>query len=232
MNRQCLWFVVKEGVCRERGTDIHDEVVYGTVSGVHDVGLVLQQVVDALNNASLAEHDFVPHGHEPVLHISPQSVYKMNTPVKEVLEECLLDVAPVGEDLPIEFLGKYRPYPFVSVVHIRTCKTECYNLPAVVAHQVQFESVAPSHRPFPVHCHIPEDLVGIASQVVAHRYHRGVHETDAAALAEALKFHEEHHVKEDAWSQFHKPIIRDSIREIAGKMLPHIEEVVVLEIGE
>ena len=67
MNRQCLWFVVKEGVCRERGTDIHDEVVYGTVSGMHDVGLVLQQVIDALNNASLAEHDFVPHGHEPVL---------------------------------------------------------------------------------------------------------------------------------------------------------------------
>ena len=69
MNRQCLWFVVKEGVCRERGTDIHDEVVYGTVAGVHDVGLVL--------------------------HISPQSVYKMNTPVKEVLEECLPDAAPV-----------------------------------------------------------------------------------------------------------------------------------------
>ena len=68
MNRQCLWFVVKEGVCRERGTDIHDEVVYGTVSGMHNVGLVLQQVIDALNNASLAEHDFVPHGHE-LLHI-------------------------------------------------------------------------------------------------------------------------------------------------------------------
>ena len=47
MNRQRLWFVVKEGVCRERSTDVHDEVVYGTVSGMHDVGLVLQQVVDA-----------------------------------------------------------------------------------------------------------------------------------------------------------------------------------------
>ena len=59
MNRQCLWSVVKEGVCRERGTDIQDEVVYGTVSGMHDVGLVLQQVIDALNNASLAEHENV-----------------------------------------------------------------------------------------------------------------------------------------------------------------------------
>ena len=46
MKRQHLWFILKEGVCRERSTDIHDEVVYGTMSGVHDVGLVLNQVVD------------------------------------------------------------------------------------------------------------------------------------------------------------------------------------------
>ena len=23
-NRQCLWFIIKEGVCRERSTDVHD----------------------------------------------------------------------------------------------------------------------------------------------------------------------------------------------------------------
>ena len=83
MNRQRLWFIVKEGVCRERSTDVHDEVVYGTMSGVHDVGLVLNQVVDTLYDAPLSEHDFVPHGHETVLHVSPQSVH-------EIIEEIVV----------------------------------------------------------------------------------------------------------------------------------------------
>lgn len=39
MHWQCLWFVAKEGVCRERRADVHDEVVHGTMPGVHDVGL-------------------------------------------------------------------------------------------------------------------------------------------------------------------------------------------------
>ena len=136
MNRQRLWFILKEGVCRERSTDVHDEVVYGTMSGVHDVGLVLNQVVDTLYDAPLSEHDFVPHEHETVLHVSPQSVHEMYAPVKEILEKCLFDVPLVSEDFAIEFLGKNRPYPFVPVIHICTCKTERYNLPTVIAHQM------------------------------------------------------------------------------------------------
>lgn len=56
--------------------------------------------------------------------------------------------------------------------------------------------MTPSHGTLAVRCHAPEDLVGIAAQVVAHRYHRGVHKADAAALDKALKLHEEHHVEE------------------------------------
>ena len=136
MNRQRLWFIVKEGVCRERSTDVHDEVVYGTMSGVHDVGLVLNQVVDTLYDAPLSAHDLVRHGHETVLHVSPQSVHEMYAPVKEILEKCLFDVPLVSEDFAIEFLDKNRPYPFVPVIHICTCKKERYNLPTVIAHQM------------------------------------------------------------------------------------------------
>ena len=48
MHRQGLRFVLEKGVSRECGADVHDEIVYRSVSGVHDVGLVLKQVVDAL----------------------------------------------------------------------------------------------------------------------------------------------------------------------------------------
>lgn len=103
---------------------------------MHDVGLVLKQVVDAFYDAPLAKHDFVPHGHDPVLHVSPQSMHGMYAPVKEVLKQSLLDVAPVSEDLSVEFLGKDRPYPLVPVIYIRACKTECYYLPTVIAQKM------------------------------------------------------------------------------------------------
>lgn len=202
------------------------------MSGVHYVGLVLKQVVDALYDTSLAQHDFVPHGHEPVLHVCPQSVHKMYAPVKKVLEQGLLDVSPVGKDFTVEFLGEYRPHPFVPVVNICACKTKGYDFSAVIAQKVQLESVTPSHRSLTVRCHVLEDLVGIAAQVMAHGYHCGIHEADAVALAKAAELHKEHHVEEHAGHEFNEAVIRNGIRKIIGQMLTYIKEVVVFEIGE
>ncbi len=91
--------------------------------------------------------------------------------------------------------------------------------------------MTPSHRSLAVRCHVLEDLVGIAAQVMAYWYHRGIHKTDAAALAEALNLHEEHHVEEHAGHEFDKTVIRNGIREIAGQVLTYIKKVVVLEIS-
>ena len=67
---------------------------------------------------------------------------------------------------------------------------------------------------------------------MAYRYHRGIHEADAAALAKAMEFHEEHHVEEHAGHEFNEAVIRNGIGETAGQVLTYIKEVVVLEIGE
>jgi hypothetical protein len=44
---------------------------------MHDVCLILEQLVDALDDIPFAEHDFIPHGHEPVLHIGLDPMYEM-----------------------------------------------------------------------------------------------------------------------------------------------------------
>lgn len=196
------------------------------------IRLVLQQVVNALDDAPSPEHNFVPHGHESVLHVCSQPVYKMYPPVKEILEKSLLDVPSVGKDLAIKLFGEDSPYPFIPVVNIRTCKTKCYDFPTVIAHQMQLEAVTPSHGTLPVRSDVLENLVGIAAQVMTHRYHRRVNETDSAALAKALNLHKEHHVEEHARHEFHKAVIRHGVRETAGQMLLYIKEVVVFEIGE
>lgn len=108
---------------------------------MYDVCLVLKQVVDTLYDAPLAKHNFVPHGHQSVLHIRPESMHEVYAPVKEVLKKGLPDISPVSEYLAIEFLGEDLPHPFVPIVNICSCKTKSYNLPIVMAHQVQLDTV-------------------------------------------------------------------------------------------
>ena len=62
---------------------------------MHKVCLVFQQSVDAPDDIPLAEHDFVPHGHQPALHIRPKSVHEMYSLAGERLKEFSLDVSPV-----------------------------------------------------------------------------------------------------------------------------------------
>lgn len=56
---------------------------------------------------------------------------------------------------------------------------------------------------------------------MAHRYHRGIHETDAIALAKGMEFHEKHHVEEHTLHEFNKTVIRNSFRETAGQVLTY-----------
>ena len=50
---------------------------------MHDVRLVLEQFVDAFDDIPFPEHDFVPHGHEPVLHVGLNAVYEVYALVEE-----------------------------------------------------------------------------------------------------------------------------------------------------
>jgi len=52
MDGQCFGLVVEETICRQGGADVHYEVVHRPVHRVHDVGLVLEQVVDAFDDVS------------------------------------------------------------------------------------------------------------------------------------------------------------------------------------
>ena len=80
--------------------DVHDEVVYGTMPQNGTMfALFLSRSLIHSNDVPFAQHDFVPHGHEPVLHVSPQSMHKMYAPVEEVLENNLT-MSPVGETFP------------------------------------------------------------------------------------------------------------------------------------
>ena len=200
--------------------------------GVYDIGLVFQQLVDALYDIPLAEHDPVPHGHQPVLHVGLQAMHEVYAVREEPVEEPLLDVAPVSEDLSEELLREDLPDAVIPVVHVCACKTECHDLPTVVAQQVEPEAVAPAHRAPAVGGHAPEDLVGIAAKVVAYGYHRAVDEAYPGTSAESHDFHEQHHQEEHARHKFHEAVVGHGRREIRPQVLPYEERVIVLEVRE
>ncbi len=153
---------------------------------MHEVGLVLEQLVYAFDDVPLAEHDFVPHRHQLVLHVGPQPVHEVYALVEERLEEFSLDIPPVGEYFPVEVLGENAPHPLVPVVHVRPCEAERYDLPGVVAQQVQLEAVAPSHRAFPILGEPGEHLVEVPPNVVAHGDHGAVDKRDAVTFPEGV----------------------------------------------
>lgn len=72
---------------------------------MHVLALFLSK---SLYNTPLAKHNIIPHGHKPVLYICPQSMHEIYAPVKEILEQCLLDVSPISKDISVKFLGEKR----------------------------------------------------------------------------------------------------------------------------
>ena len=151
--------------------------------------------------------------------------------IEQAFEEFLLDVSPVGEDLPIQDLCKHRPYPAVPVIHICSCKTERYHFAGIIAEQVQLESMAPAHGALSVLGKAGKDLVVISSYIVVYGYHGAVNVGDSGTLAKSIELHEQHHLKEHSWHELDEAVIGNRV----GKILPHRPfapiQIILLEIA-
>lgn len=131
------------------------------MSGLHELYFVFEQVVNRLNNISFSEHHFIIKGHKPVLHVRLNFVYKPDTVIKQGVKQLGRDVASVCKDLSIQVFCQYFPYLWIPVVNIRSCKTGCYDFSPIIAQQMKFEFMTPSHCAFAIGGHPFEYLVGI-----------------------------------------------------------------------
>lgn len=106
---------------------------------------VLELVVDRLDESPFPEHDFVIQAHEGVFHVLldfRDKVYAVN---EKTFEKFPAYIAPVGEDLSEQVLFESVVFQRLSVVHVPRRERPLYYLAPVVDHDVQFESVEPSH---------------------------------------------------------------------------------------
>ena len=61
--------MVKVAVRPERGQEVDGEIPRRSMPRMGDLGGVLEQAVDSLDDGPLAEHHLLPQGQQPVLHV-------------------------------------------------------------------------------------------------------------------------------------------------------------------
>ena len=139
---------------------------------------------------------------------------ELNTLTEQILEEFLFDVSSVSKYLSVENLCKYRPHSAIPVIYVCSCKTECYHFAGIIAKQMQFESMTPTHGTLSTLGEPCKDLVKVPSYIVTYRNHSTVNERYACTPAEGMELHEQHHLEEYTGHKFYKTIIGDGSREL------------------
>ena len=77
MHRQCVRLVVEEAIRSKCRADVHDEVVYRTMTLMHKISLAFKQLVNALDDISFPEHNLFFNRHEFVLYVRLESMYEI-----------------------------------------------------------------------------------------------------------------------------------------------------------
>ena len=141
-------------------------------------------------------------------------MHKLNTLTEQILKEFLFDVSSVRKNLSIENLRKYRPHSAIPVIYVCSCKTECYHFTGIIAKQMQFESMTPTHGTLSTLGEPCKDLVKVPSYIVTYRNHRTVNERYTCTFAEGIELHEQHHLEENRWYEFNESIVGNGIRKL------------------
>ena len=193
---------------------------------------ILEHVIDAFDDKTLTQHDFIPKWHQSVFHVHFDSCNKMYAIFKMVLKKSWRDVPPVSKKPAVQLFGNYVPDFGIPVIHIGSGKTEGGDFSPVIAGEVQLESMAPPHCPLSAYSHALENLVGMAPEVMTGRNHRTVHEADTRTAAKGIELKEKRQLEEYAAFKFHEPVIGYRVRKVPTQMYPDIMQIVVLEVGE
>lgn len=88
---------------------IHHEIRDATVAGVFDLRNVFELIVDCFNQRPLSEHQFVPQGNQPWLHVLAKGGDQLQALVPQLRKQGLRNVSLVAE--------KFSENPFGQVAN-------------------------------------------------------------------------------------------------------------------
>ena len=199
---------------------------------MYQLSRVLEHVIDALDDETFAQHDFIPKGHKPVFHVHLDSRNETYAVFKKILEESWGDVSPVSKEPAMQLFSLHVPDFQIPVVHIGPGKAKSGDLSPVIASEVQLEAMTHPIVPFPSEAMPLKSLLTWHLRLWTDWNHCTVHKTDARTASEGLEFQEEHQLEEHTAFKFHESVIGYRIRKIPMQVYSDIMQAVMFEVGE
>ena len=186
--------------------------------GVFNLSHILQLVINGFDEGSFAQEHLVTDAHKLSSHIVLQLGNQLNAIHKEPREEVLADVALVPDQLAENLLNERLVPQWLPVIDIAGRYHEVQEVSLLVADEMQFEPVEPSHRALTSLGQSLEDLVEMDTLVPAHPKGRAVDKTNSGAAAHAALLDKKDERNGYFSLQFNKAIVGNCL----GKQVLHI----------
>lgn len=220
----------KETVGAQCGQHIHQEIMKASVSAMHQLGDILEHIVEGFYDASFTQHHLVIEWHELLLHVCPQACDNMYALIEKPAEKTLGDISLV--------CVKFAEHPIcqgvndilLTVVDIGLGYDKIDYLPVLIAQQVEFESYIPSHGAFAFVGYAFEYLHLELPFIMYDRYGGTVNKTYSCALAKTTELKEHGHGDETFRHNLNESVIGKRSREEMFPMLADSTDIVMFKI--
>jgi len=106
------------------------------MAAVFHLADVFQKIIHRLYHRTFAQQYLVPHIHQLILHIFPQSRDQLNALFIQTFKQILGDVTAIPEEFPLQFTAQNVDDINVPVIYIAWRKAKGAYFPAVVDNQV------------------------------------------------------------------------------------------------
>lgn len=114
------------------------------MSGVFNLGHVLEFVIDCLNNGPFSEQDLVGDGHERTFHVVPDFCEELYPVHKQLLEQPFAYVPLVPKESPRDVLQERGIPERIMVIDVAGRQHETEQPASLVTDHMQLEAVEPS----------------------------------------------------------------------------------------
>ena len=200
--------------------------------GVLNLTYVFQFVVLSLDQCPFAQHDFVMDVHQRVLHVLLYLGHQVHVVDEELFEQVLADVSPVGKQLAEQPGSETLVLQRLAVVSVSGCELPLYDLATVVYHDMQFESVEPSHCALALGCPALHGLMAVLALEAAGNYRCGIDDGNACTLTQGAGLQEQQQVQAQATLSLHEAVVRQHRGKFGPHVLAHMHQVERLQVAE
>jgi hypothetical protein len=115
---------------------IDQGIMNASVPAVFHLANVFQEVIHRLYYHSFPQQYLVPHIHQLVFHVLPQTGDQLDALLIQVFKKFLGDITPVSEEFPAQFTAQPVDDIIAPVVNVAGGKAQGAYFPAVIDNQV------------------------------------------------------------------------------------------------